>query len=54
VVKETSVYGVPGAARGRHIRKLVKPGDVLVLYVTKRVSKRLEDKFVGVYRVVAE
>lgn len=47
VVEETSVYGVPGVARGRHIRKLVKPGDVLILYVTKRVSKRLGGELWG-------
>ena len=34
VVKETGVYGAPEAARGRHIRDLVKPGDVLIFYVS--------------------
>jgi predicted RNA-binding protein len=54
VVKETNVYGAPEAARGRHIRDLVKPGDVLLFYVTKRGSKRLGGKFVGAYRVVSK
>ena len=54
VVKETNVYGAPEATRGRHIRDLVKPGDVLIFYVTKRGSKRLGGKFVGAYRVVSE
>jgi predicted RNA-binding protein len=47
VVKEISVYGAPEVARGRHIRDLVEPGDVLVFYVTKRGSKRLGGKFVA-------
>jgi len=54
VAKETSVYGAPEIARGRHIRELVKPGDVLIFYVTKRASKRLGGKFVGAYRVASE
>jgi predicted RNA-binding protein len=54
VVKETGVYGAPEVARGRHIRDLVKPGDALIFYVTKRGSKRLGGKFVGAYRVVSE
>jgi predicted RNA-binding protein len=39
VVKEAGVYGAPEATRGRHIRELVKPGDVLIFYVTKRGSE---------------
>jgi predicted RNA-binding protein len=39
VVKEISVYGAPEVARGRHIRELVKPGDVLIFYVSKRGSE---------------
>jgi predicted RNA-binding protein len=38
-VKETGVYGAPEATRGRHIRELVEPGDVLVFYVSKRGSE---------------
>jgi predicted RNA-binding protein len=48
------VYGAPVVARGRHIRDLVKPGDVLLFYVTKRNSSRLGGKIVGAYRVVSE
>lgn len=50
MVKETGVYGASEATRGRHIRELVKPGDVLIFYVTKKGSKRLGDKFVGLMR----
>jgi predicted RNA-binding protein len=54
VVKEISVYDAPEVARGRHIRELVKPGDALIFYVTRRGSKRLRGKFVGAYRVASE
>jgi predicted RNA-binding protein len=54
VVRETNVYGAPEVARGRHIRELVKPGDVLLFYVTKRNSSRLGGKIVGAYRVASE
>ncbi|MGB9816424.1 MAG: EVE domain-containing protein [Desulfurococcaceae archaeon] len=42
------------AARNRHMRELVKPGDVVIFYVAKKNSKRLGGKFVGAYRVASE
>jgi predicted RNA-binding protein len=54
VIKEVNVYGAPEATRGRHVRELVKPGDVVIFYVAKKNSKRLGGKFVGAYRVVSE
>lgn len=42
------------AARNRHMRELVKPGDVVIFYVAKKNSERLGGKFVGAYRVVSE
>jgi predicted RNA-binding protein len=54
VIKEVNVYGAPEAARGRHVRELVKPGDVVIFYVAKKNSRRLGGKFVGAYRVASE
>jgi len=54
VIKEANLYGAPEATRGRHVRELVNPGDVVIFYVAKKNSKRLGGKFVGAYRVVSE
>jgi predicted RNA-binding protein len=54
VVKEISVYDAPEAASGRHIRELVKPGNVLLFHVTKRNSSKLGGKIVRAYRVTSE
>jgi predicted RNA-binding protein len=54
VIKEVNVYGAPEATRGRHVRELVKPGDVVIFYVAKKNSKRLGGKFVGAYKVASE
>jgi len=54
VIKEVNVYGAPEAVRGRHVRELVKPGDVVIFYVAKKNSRMLGGKFVGAYRVVSE
>ena len=54
VIKEVNVYGAPEATRGRHVRELVKQGDVVIFYVAKKNSKRLGGKFVGAYRVASE
>jgi predicted RNA-binding protein len=54
VIKEVNVYGAPESTRGRHVRELVKPGDVVIFYVAKKNSKRLGGKFVGAYRVASE
>ena len=49
VVREMNVFGVP--ERARRAVELVKPGDTLVFYVSKKNSKRLGGLIVGVYRV---
>ena len=54
VIKEVNVYGAPEAARGRHVRELVKPGDVAIFYVAKKNSRTLGGKIVGAYRVASE
>ena len=54
VIKEANLYGAPEATRGRHVRELVKPGDVVIFYVAKKNSKRLGGKFVGAYRIASE
>ena len=54
VIKEVNVYGAPESTRGRHVRELVKPGDVVIFYVAKKNSRRLGGKFVGAYRVASE
>jgi predicted RNA-binding protein len=54
VIKKVNVYGAPEAPQGRHVRELVKPGDVVIFYVAKKNSKRLGGKFVGAYRVASE
>jgi predicted RNA-binding protein len=54
VIKEVNVYGAPEFTRGRHVRELVKPGDVVIFYVAKKNSRRLGGKFVGAYRVASE
>jgi predicted RNA-binding protein len=54
VINEVNVYGAPEATRGRHVRELVKPGDVVIFYVAKKNSRMLGDKFVGAYRVASE
>jgi len=54
VIKEVNVYGAPEATRGRHVRELVKPGDVVIFYVAKKNSRTLGGKFVGAYRVASE
>jgi len=54
VIKEVNLYGAPEATRGRHVRELIKPGDVVIFYVAKKNSKRLGGKFVGAYRIASE
>jgi predicted RNA-binding protein len=54
VIKEANLYGAPEATRGRHVRELIKQGDVVIFYVAKKNSKRLGGKFVGAYRVASE
>lgn len=54
MIREVNVYGAPEIVRGRHIRELVKPNDVIIFYVTKKNSTRLGGKFVSAYRVVSE
>jgi len=54
VIKEANLYGAPEATRGRHVRELIKPGDVVIFYVAKKNSKRLGGKFVGAYRIASE
>ncbi|MEM3546688.1 MAG: EVE domain-containing protein [Candidatus Bathyarchaeia archaeon] len=51
-VKNVNVFGVP-EARGRKATELVKPGDMLVFYVTKRDSKSLGGMIVGVYKAAS-
>ncbi|MEM3104939.1 MAG: EVE domain-containing protein [Candidatus Bathyarchaeia archaeon] len=51
-VKNANVFGVP-EARGRKATELVKPGDMLVFYVTKRGSKSLGGMIVGVYKAAS-
>lgn len=53
VVKRENVYGVPETAR-RTIRELVRPGDYLIFYISKKASEKLGGKIVGVYRVVSD
>jgi predicted RNA-binding protein len=42
VIKEANLYGAPEATRSRHVRELVKPGDVAIFYVAKKNSKKLK------------
>ena len=52
-VKSTNIFGIPEKARGRRATELVKPGDVMVFYVSKKRSRSLGGMIVGVYRVVS-
>ncbi|MCD6443386.1 EVE domain-containing protein [Candidatus Bathyarchaeota archaeon] len=52
-VKNNNVFGVPERVRGRRATELVKPGDALVFYVSKKGSKTLGGMIVGVYRAVS-
>lgn len=53
VVKESNVYGAPEPQRFRGPRELIAPGDVLIFYVKKTGSKRLDGKFVGAFKVTS-
>lgn len=50
-IKRENVYGAP---EGSAAQKLIKSGDNLVFYITKKGSKRLGGRVVGVYRVTSE
>ncbi|MEM0213951.1 MAG: EVE domain-containing protein [Ignisphaera sp.] len=53
VIKNVNVYGAPEQGGSRSIDKLVSVGDYLIFYVSKRGSRSLGGKFVGVYRVAS-
>ena len=53
VVKESNIYGAPESQRFKGPKELIRPGDVLILYVKKTGSKRLGGKFVGAFKVTS-
>jgi len=53
-IKRLNIYGAPEPQGPRKpAYQLIKPGDILIFYVTKKGSKSLGEKFVGAYRVTS-
>lgn len=52
-IKNLNIYGAPESNVWKPIYELVKPGDYIVFYISKRGSKTLGGKFVGVYKVIS-
>lgn len=50
VVRDNGIFGVPEKSRAR---ELVKLGDILVFYVSKKGSRSLGGMIVGVYKAVS-
>ncbi|ADM27562.1 protein of unknown function DUF55 [Ignisphaera aggregans DSM 17230] len=54
IVKSMNIYGAPEPRGvGKPVYQLIEPGDIIIFYVSKRNSKSLGGKFVGVYRAVS-
>jgi predicted RNA-binding protein len=52
-IRSHRVYGVP-ATRGETATRLIKPGDIILVYVAKRGAKNLGGRIAAAYRVKSE
>jgi len=53
VIMEKHVYGAPTTAR-KNVRQLIRPGDIIIVYVAKKGAKTLGGRLVAAYRVKTE
>jgi len=53
VIRQHRVYGAPATTR-RDITRLIRPGDIIILYVSKRGAKSLGGRVAAAYRVKTE
>ena len=53
VIMEKHVYGAPTTTR-KNVRQLIRPGDIVIVYVAKKGAKTLGGRLVAAYRVKTE